>query len=243
MPFHVYYPPMMILAPAAFVGLWCWWTGVRGLLPMLLATLGVLAGWGVCAWLWGPSPLITNLFALGGFFGVFFGFGLPLVRRSFKDLPEGPRGASLKPRELRLFRGAFVWPYAVWAALTAWMFLAGSLARLAWLGPLLGLVSLLALKPVLRATVMEPEPLGGPDPDGLAAAYARFRQRRTRAMYWLCVSMALFVTASWGAFFGVFWGGAVLGPMVGAFGALFGTWADAQRYLLRRQLSGAAPPR
>ena len=236
--FHVWFPPMMILAPAAFIGLWCLWTGVRGILPLLLATLGVLGLWGACALLFGPGQHVTMPFAVGGFLGLFLGLAMPLVRRAFAALPDGPRAASLKPRELRLFRGAFVWPYAAWAALTAWMLLAGGKGPLPWLGPLLGLVALLILKPCLRACVMEPEPLGGTDPEALAARYAAFRRRRTLFMYWMCVTIALFATASWGTSLA----GAVAGPLIGMMGALFGTWADAQRYLLRRQLAGAEPP-
>jgi len=63
-------------------------------------------------------------------------------------------------------------------------------------------------------------------------------------MYWLIVTLALVVTGGWYALpaeTGA-WAGALAGTAVGVWGALYGTWADAQRYLLRRELAGADPP-
>jgi hypothetical protein len=107
-----------------------------------------------------------------------------------------------------------------------------------WLGPLGGLGALLLLRFTLRLSVLEPEPLGGPDPTGLERRYALFRRKRVRGMYWLMVVLALVLTGGGR----VALGGSILGAVIGLWGALFGTWADAQRYLLRRQLSGAEPP-
>jgi hypothetical protein len=237
----------MLIAPALYVGWWCAWTGVRGnLTPLLGATLLALVGFGASSLLLGPeTPGHAQVWGICGFFVLFFPFGMPVVRRAFAGLAELPRGAALRPRRAELFRGAFVWPFVAWGALAAATVLWTSSRPLLWLGPALGLFGLVLLRLVLPWVAREPEPLGGPDPEGLARAYAAFRRRRVLTMYWMFVILSLCVTGSWGAFAGLAagWIGAILGTLIGIWGAAFGTWADAQRYLLRRQLSGAAPPR
>ena len=236
--FDVIFPAFMIVAPVLFLGLWCFWTGVVGLLPMLLATLACLVGFGSSYYLIGPSHLHSRLWAMLPFFGLLLGMGVPLIRRAFVALPQVPRGAALKPRRLELFPFAFVWPMVAWAAILSVVILRGDLSALSFLGPALGLFLLLILKPCLDAGVKEPEPLGGADPGELAARYKVFRRKRTCAMYWMSVSLSLLASAS--GQLGAAW--AVAGPIIGLWGGLFGTWADAQRYLLRLQLSGAEPP-
>jgi len=246
--FDVLFPALMVVAPAAFTGLWCLWTGVGGLRPLLLATLGTLLAFGAFGLLLGPAwlarPWVRQAWALVPLLALLWGFGVPLLRRATRSLPAPPKAASLRPRTLALFPGAFLWPFAAWAALLAALLLRGATSPWAFLGPALGLAGLVALRPLLRLGLLEPEPLGGPDPGALAEAYARFRLRRTRLMYALMVALALGVSSP-GVTFGDAAGGAAgaaAGAAFGALGALLGTWCDAQRYLLRLQLSGAPPP-
>jgi len=243
--FYVVFPALMIVAPALFTILWCLWTGVRGTRPLLLATLVVLLGFGASACVANPAhPAHYMSWAMGGFWLLHLGFAMPLMRRASLDWPALPHGASLSPRRVELFRGAFVWPLGAWAILAAVTLIAAGDRPLAWLNPALSLGILLFLPRWLRALVAEPEPLGGADPDGLAQRYEVFRHNRVRMMYWLIVTLALLVTGGWYALpteTGA-WAGALAGSAVGVWGALYGTWADAQRYLLRRELSGADPP-
>ncbi len=243
--FYIGFPALMIVAPAVFMLLWCLWTGVRGALPLLTATLVMLLGFGASAYLADPSKGLHYMgWGMGGFWVLHLGFAMPLMRRAALEWPALPRGASLKPRRVELFKGAFVWPLVAWAAIAAVTLVVAGDRPLAWLNPALSLLMLLFLPRLMRTLVAEPEPLGGADPAGLAERYEAFRRRRVRTMYWLCVAGALFLAGAWhllpdrtGA-----WVGALGGTMLGIWGATFGTWADAQRYLLRRELAGAEPP-
>ena len=99
--YDVLFPAGMILAPAAFLGLWCLWTGVRGMRRTLFATLAVLVGFGVSGLLFGVSHETHRMFwGLGGLWFLLLGFAVPEMRRHVKGLPEvPPRGASLKKRK------------------------------------------------------------------------------------------------------------------------------------------------
>lgn len=241
--FNVCFAAGMICAPVLFLALWCHWTGVSGLLRVLLATLGLLVAFGVGTWIVQPAAFHPWYWAWGtvGLWVGILGFGVPFIRRAFRALPEAPRAASLKTRRVDLPRAAWTWPFVAWAVVTALVLVRGGF--LAWLGPVLGLGALVLLRWLLPRSVLEPEPLGGADPEGLERRYARFRRRRVRGMYWLMVVLALVVTGAGRLMaFEPGWAGAALGSGIGVWGALFGTWADAQRYLLRLQLSGAAPP-
>ena len=243
--FYVVFPALMIVAPALFTLLWCLWTGVRGTRPLLVATLVILLGFGASAYVADPAyPAHYMGWAMGGFWLLHLGFAMPLMRRANLDWPVLPHGASLSPRRVELFRGAFVWPLGAWAILAAVTLIAAGDRPLAWLNPALSLGILLFLPRWLRAVVAEPEPLGGADPDGLAERYEVFRHSRVRTMYWLIVTLALLVTGGWSALPNEngAWAAALAGSAVGVWGALYGTWADAQRYLLRRELAGADPP-
>ena len=241
--FNVLFTAGMISAPALFVALWCYWTGVRGLERLLGGTLAVLVGFGVTAFIFVPVRFHPFYFLWGllGFWVVLAALGIPFIRKHFRELPAVPRGASLKPRRVELFKGAWVWPFVAWALLTATMFF-GPSRPLVWLGPLLGLIALLVARFGLRYSVLEGEPLGGGDPEEMRLCYERFRQRRVKTMYWLMVTLALFITS--GVLLPGHSGlvGVIVGPAIGLWGAVFGTWADAQRYLLRLQLSGEQPP-
>jgi hypothetical protein len=242
---YIGFPSFMLIAPALFTMLWCLWTGVRGTLPLLLATLLMLLGFGVSASVADPSNWLHYMgWGMGGFWALHFGFAMPLMRRANLQWPELPRGASLKPRKVELFKGAFVWPLVAWAVIAAATLIVAGDRPLVWLAPALSLVILVSLPKLMRTLVAEAEPLGGADPGGLAERYEAFRRRRVRTMYWLQVTLALFVAGGWyllpeqtGA-----WAAALGGTALGIWGALFGTWADAQRYLLRRELAGADPP-
>lgn len=242
--FDVLFPAGMIVAPALFLGLWCHWTGARGMRRTLVATLAVLLGFGASGLVFGVSDHAHRMiWGLGGLWLVLFGFAVPEMRRHVRGLPEVPaRGASLAPRRLDLFRGAFVWPYVAWAGLAAAALLRGEPLWRILAGPGAGLLSLLVVQLVLPRTLFEPEPLGGADPDGLARRYEEFRRRRVRSMYGLFVALALVLAAGPLVAERDGWLGGLAGAAVGLWGALLGTWADAQRYLLRRQLSGAEPP-
>jgi hypothetical protein len=62
-------------------------------------------------------------------------------------------------------------------------------------------------------------------------------------LYWVMVLLSLFVSGGVHLFGGnPAWVGSLGGALLGFGGAAFGTWADAQRYLLRLQLSGGQPP-
>lgn len=243
--FYVGFPALMIVAPAVFTLLWCFWTGVRGALPLLTATLVVLLGFGASAFVADPSRGLHYMgWGMGGFWVLHLGFAMPLMRRTALEWPQLPRGASLEPRRVELFKGAFVWPLVAWAGIVAVVLTVAGHRPLAWLNPVISLVILLFLPRLMRTLVVEPEPLGGADPVGLAERYAVFRRRRVRRMYWLQVCCALFLAGGWialpdrtGA-----WAGALGGTVLGIWGATYGTWADAQRYLLRRELAGADPP-
>lgn len=243
--FYVGFPALMIVAPAVFTLLWCLWTGVRGVLPLLGATLVMLLGFGISAYVADPSNGLHYMgWGMGGFWVLHLGFAMPLMRRAALEWPELPRGASLKPRRVELFKGAFVWPLAVWAVIAAATLAVAGDRPLVWLHPAGSLVILLFLPRLMRTLVAEPEPLGGADPVGLAERYEVFRRSRIRAMYWLNVALALFLAGGGhilpdqaGA-----WAGALGGTVLGIWGATCGTWADAQRYLLRRELAGADPP-
>ncbi len=229
--------------PALFVVLWGWLTGAPGVLRPLLGCLAAIVAYGVSVWAFGleiaSSSVHSQFWSLGGFFTVFFVVAMPWVRASFAALPELARpAATLKPRRLELFRGAFVMPFVLWFALVAWLAARGMPQPLAWIGPAVGLLGLLLLKPCLQASVREPEPLGGADPDCIAERYAAFRKRRVYGLYSLTVIISLVSTVSWTAAFYPRWGGVaggIGGATIGMYGALFGVWADAQRYLLRRQ--------
>ncbi len=247
--FDVLFPAGMIVTPALFMGLWCYWTGVGGMRPILLATLVALLAFGASSYLLGPelagTQLHRMLWGMGGLFALLWGFGVPMIRRAVGGLPELPRGAVLKPRHVELFRGAFVWPFAAWAVLAGGIFVAGPRTPFVWVFPACGLLTLFVLRWSIGLKVAEPEPLGGPDPEELARQYAAFRRRRVLTMYWMFVVLGLLVTSGWLAFptgAHAAWIGSIGGCAIGVWGAVFGTWADAQRYLLRRQLSGAAPP-
>lgn len=243
--FRLFFPLIMLSTPALFIVLWGWLTGAPGILRPLLGSLAAIAAYGVCIPLVGwdvvMSSWYSQLWAMGGFFVVFLGFGMPWVRASFAALPEPqPKAASLRPRKIELFPGAFAWPYVAWAGLVAWMAWKGMPKPIAWVGPAIGMIGLLIVRPCLEASVREPEPLGGPEPERIAARYEQFRRRRVYGMYWLTVVIALFSTISWTAAFhprfgGIF--GGLAGAAIGMYGALFGAWADAQRYLLRRQIA------
>lgn len=241
-----------LVTPLAFVELWCLLTGVRGTGRLRLATLGALAIYGGALALYGKEalahPPVPTLVMMGGCWSLLLGFGLPLLRREFRALPDVPRTASLRPRTLPLGPTAFLWPLGLWAALVAALLVVGPPPPLAWIGPALGLLSLLAAKPMLRIGLYEPETLGGPDPAALAQRYAAFRKTRILGLYVLIVAMSLVMTASAGAFLlhpatGSLagWAGGIGGALIGLLGAFFGTWADAQRFLLRREQAGLPP--
>lgn len=244
---YVGLPAAMIASPLLFMGLWCYWTGVRkGLLRLAVVTLGTLLAFAGSAWLFWPegthSQLHLMFWSMGAFWIVLWGFATPMIRNAVRALPEVDPAASLRPRRVELFPGAFVWPYFVWGGLVAWLLLSMEFRWIRLLGPALGLVSLLLLPKGLRLAAQEPEPLGGDNAESLAAEYAKFRDRRVRTMYWMFVVLALGVSGAWHVLpLHPGWSGALFGVVLGCWGALFGTWADAQRYLLRRQLSGAAP--
>ena len=243
--FHIGFPALMIVAPALFTLFWCLWTGVRGTQRLLLATLAMLLGFCASAYLTDPASSVHYMgWGLGGFWILHLGFAMPLMRRASLQWPDLPHGASLKPRRVELFKGAFVWPLVAWAVVAAVTLIAAGGRPLAWLNPAISLAMLLFLPRWMRALVAEPEPLGGADPTGLAERYESFRRHRVRTMYWLAVVGALFLAGGWialpaptGA-----WAGALGGTALGLWGASYGTWADAQRYLLRRELAGAEPP-
>jgi len=250
--FSVLFPAGMIVLPAFGLAFWCWLTNLRLPMKPMVATLVALLLFGLSWWLVGPrramQPWHTQLWGMGGFFAVFFGFVFPWIRRAFAELPQAEGVASLRARALdaELFRGAWAGPWAAWLALVVAVAWRGT-DLLGWLSPVIGGAALAALRPILRVGVREPEPLGGPDPEALAERYARFRRRRLRFMYALFVGLALFLTASplFGAVTPHLWGWnapVLLGPAIGLAGGLFGIWCDAQRYLLRRQLAGREPP-
>lgn len=243
-----------LAAPLVFVEFWCFLTGVRGSGRLRLATLLALALYGGAVLAFGKDalarPPVPTLVMLAGCWGLLWGFGVPLLRSEFQALPAAPRSATLRPRALPLSTSAFVAPAVAWAAIVAALVVLGPPPPLAWIGPVLGLVQLLVAKPLLRVGFYEPEPLGGADPAALAGRYDAFRRRRIRGLYALLVTMSLSVTASAGLFFlappqGSLggWIGGFGGAAIGLLGALFGTWADAQRYLLRREQAGLPPAR
>jgi hypothetical protein len=138
---------------------------------------------------------------------------------------------------MEFFAGAFVWPFVAWAAIGASLVWApGPLwAKLLCAG--MGLVGLIVLRVVMPLMAQEPEPTGGADPGGLADRQRDFRRKRTLLMYALMVILNLFVT-------GMPWlggSGAWAGGLIGLSGGLFGVWADARRYLLRKELASAQP--
>ena len=239
--FHIGFPALMLIMPAGSIALWCYLTGVRGLTRTMIATAVALAGFALSAVLLGPDVYrqswFRNLWAMGGFFVLLWGFGMPVIRNAFQALPEAPRTISLKPRRVELFRGAFVWPFVAWAILSASLIWAPGAAWARCLGAGLGLLGLVLLRVVLPFMAQEPEPTGGPDPEGLAERQREFRRQRTLFMYWLMVILNLFVTGmAWLGLSGA-WVGAVGGSMIGLAGGLFGIWADARRYLLRKELA------
>ena len=126
------------------------------------------------------------------FWTIMLAFGFPFIRKHMRELPAVPRGASLKPRRVELFPGAWVWPFVAWALLTVLVFV-GEWRPLTWLGPLLGLGALVGARYGLRYVVLEGEPLGGDDPEALARQYERFRKRRVKTMYWLMVVLVLVI--------------------------------------------------
>jgi hypothetical protein len=245
--FHAFFPVAMILAPAAFFGLWCGWTGVRAMRPVLVATLLALLAYAAYAVAVPPALLETSPiffgWALVPFPALCFGACVPAMRRAFAALPPAPRGARLATRRVELPRGARAAPLALWVGIAAAAAARGA-PPIAWIGPALALLGLLLLPFVLRAAVLEGEPVGGPEPARLERLYEEFRRKRVLATYALFAVLHLALAAT--AFLprdasgGV--AGAVLGSTLGVAGALFGTWADAQRYLLRRRLAGAPPP-
>lgn len=242
--FYIGFPLAMMIAPMLAIVAWCLLTGVRGVMPILLATLVALVGFGISASVTDPArPVHYTLWGTGVFFVLFFVFGLPITVNAFRSLPETPRGAALTTRRLEMFRGAFVWPYVAWALVTASLFLA-DVPGIVWICPAVGLVGLLVLKRGLQASMREPEPLGGADPDGMAERWAAFRRRRVLFLYWMSVVLSLLATSGWLLGLGdrpAMWIGATVGPLIGLAGGAFGVWADAQRYNLRRQLAGIEP--
>ncbi len=240
--FAVWFPAFMLVMPAMGLVFWCWLTNLRLPLRPMFVTLIALLLFGLSSWLLGPAhaahPWHAQLWGMGGFFLVFFVFVFPYIRRTFDALPEPEGVATLRTRKLELYPGAWVLPWVAWSVLVVAIAMRG-VGLLGWLSPVLGGVSLLVLRPLLRFGVREPEPLGGSDPEALAARYVVFRRRRLGFLYVLFVVLALFVTATplmWG------WKPVIVGPVIGLSGGLFGIWCDAQRYLLRRQLAGQDPP-
>ena len=235
--FRLGFPVFMLIAPAGGVCLWCYLTGVRGMRRILLPTLFAVVAFVVVTALAGPSayrqPWYTNSWSMGGFFTLLWVFGMPILKGAFRALPEAPRTVSLKPRRMELFKGAFVWPFVAWAVIAA---------SLAWApGPLwmkllcagMGLVGLIVLRVVMPLMAQEPEPTGGADPEGLAERQRGFGRQRTLFMYVLMVGLNLFIAAMpWLGNSAAFAGG-----LIGLSGGLFGVWADARRYLLRKELS------
>ena len=113
--------------------------------------------------------------------------------------------------------------------------------HLAWLVLLLvsmtAPLNLLWLPGVLRAILMEAEPMDVAGSSELAELYARQRRRRVLGMFWLT---AVAVPASLGAIFalvvwfpnlGSMWGliGGLGGALLGCFGAAFGSMMTAER--------------
>jgi hypothetical protein len=97
----------------------------------------------------------------------------------------------------------------------------------------MGLVGLIVLRVVMPIMAQEPEPTGGADPADLADRQRGFRRKRMLLMYALMVVLNLFVAAlPW-----LGGSGAAAGCLIGLAGGLFGIWADARRYLLRKELS------
>ncbi|MDH3591524.1 MAG: hypothetical protein OER88_06580, partial [Planctomycetota bacterium] len=213
-------------------------------------TLVAMLGYGASVFLFGVEiasrPPHPQLWGMGGFFVVFLVLVMPWVRASFAALPEPKPGvASLKPRRLELFPGAFVWPYVAWAGIVVWLIVRGMRHPAGWVGPPLGLLGLLVLKPCLMATVREPEPLGDRAPEDMEKIYRKFRRRRVVCMYALAVLISLGATMGWALSPSAQWAGAagaLTGSLIGVYGGLFGVWADAQRYLIRRELAGLPPP-
>jgi len=242
--FHVLYPAFMLLCPALFLGLWCYLTGVNGMRPILVATLVAVSAFALCVLLL-PSVVTANFlfvqaWGMGGFFALLWGYGIPVIRRAVAELPDAPRVVSLRPRKVDLSRGALVLPFVAWLLLAASLLFAPQRSWLIWIGPAVGLIGLLVLRRVLPYVVQEPEPSGGSDPEGLARRQAEFRRTRTHTMYWMMVLLNLLCTAmGWLGGEAGAWIGAGAGCSIGIWGAAFGTWADARRYLLRKELATA----
>jgi hypothetical protein len=238
--------------PLALLELWCAWTGAgerartRWLTAAVLGAL--LAAWALLGSSALARPPAPTLVTMAGLWIPLLGGVVPAIRAAVASLPEAPRQASLRPRVLPFGPVAFVLPVVAWAAIVFAVALAGPPPPLAWVGPAVGLALLVPLRRMLRFGLYEPEPLGGADPSALAARYDAFRRTRIRGLYVLGVGIPLLATASAAAWLlpgapGLRgWAGGIAGAAVGLAGALFGTWADAQRYLLRREQAGLPPP-
>jgi hypothetical protein len=235
--FRLGFPVFMLIAPAGGVSLWCCLTGVEGARRVLLPTLLAVVGFASVTAAVGPyvyrQTWYTNLWSMGGFFALFWGFGMPIIQGAFKALPVAPRIVSLKPGRMELFRGAFAWPFAAWAAIGASLVWAPGPVWAKLLCAGMGLIGLIVLRVVMPIMAQEPEPTGGADPIGLADQQRIFRRKRMLLMYVLMVVLNLFVAAMpWLGISAAFAGG-----LIGLSGGLFGVWADARRYLLRKELS------
>ena len=235
--FHLGFPVFMLIVPAWGIGLWCYLTGVEGARRVLIPTLLAVVGFAGVTAAVGPDiyrqEWYGTLWAMGGFFALFWGFGMPILQGAFKALPPAPRVVSLKPRRMELFRGAFVWPFAAWAAIAGSLVWAPGPVWMKLLCAGMGLVGLGVLRVVMPLMAQEPEPTGGADPVGLADRQRVFRRKRMLFMYVLMVVLNLFVGAM--PWLGISAGFA--GSLIGLSGGLFGVWADARRYLLRKELS------
>lgn len=242
--YDLLYPALMTVFPLLFLGLWHWWTRAADLRALGVATLAALLLFGLIAWLLpglAGHPLFTSFWSMGALMALLWIFAIPAIRRAFAALPAEVRTASLKPRRVELPLAILAAPWAVWLGLVLWMLGHGGHGARAWIGAGAGLLTLALTSICLPAMVREPEPLGGPDPEALARRYEQFRRRRILTMHVLMSALALFVTASGTRLSGGEAAG-LGGALLGVAGALFGSWADAQRYLLRRQQAGLPPP-
>jgi uncharacterized membrane protein len=188
------------------------------------------------------------------FFPLWFAFAMPLFAalrpESASPWPEGApaRSAALVVRtDPAIPARHWVVAWAVWGAalavLLAWGETSGRILFTATIFLAGGAFPLALSMLVLPRMRHEPEPLDPAGSDELLAAYARLREDRTRAMFWLAVLMSALFTAmalavcffpSRGGLLGVI--GGVGGTLVGIGGAVVGVRMGQRRMEIRRLL-------
>ena len=244
--FHIGFPALMIVAPALFTLLWCLWTGVRGTRPLLLATLAVLLGFGASAYVANPAhPAALHELGDGRVLAA-----APRVRDAAHATSEPGlagrcrTGRRSSPRRVELFQAArSSGPLGAWAVILAAVTLIAAgdrplvLAQPGWLS--LGI--LLFLPRWLRALVVGAGAAGRGRSRTGSPSGTRCSGTTARA-HDVLADRDAWRSSSPGGWYALPTRDRGLGRRARrvrrwACGVHFmGTWADAQRYLLRREL-------